>query len=497
MTINRQINRLLSFALKHELIGPYDYICAANHLTALLGLTEFTPETAEKTPDTADEILEKLLDYAVERGLIENTPSRRDLFDTLIMDQLTPRPSEIIRRFRQEYLNAPQSATDFFYNFSIAANYVRKSRTDRNRSWRTPTEYGDLQITINLSKPENDPRDIAAAKNQTAASYPKCLLCRENEGFFGTFSHPARQNLRLIPVFLGEEKWFLQYSPYVYYNEHCIILSDEHRPMKIEAKTFGNLLEFLDFLPHYFIGSNADLPIVGGSILSHDHYQGGRHVFPMDVAPVEKEYGTRDGVTLGRVKWPMSALRLRGKDGPAVIRLATKILEAWRGYSDETVGIVAATDDAPHNTITPIARKEGDDYVLHLVLRNNRSSAEFPLGIFHPHADVHNIKKENIGLIEVMGLAILPPRLLPELAAVTKALAENQAETAGNHARWYQELREELGGAAPQTIEAALEQKVGEKFARVLEYAGVFKRDEMGLAAFDRFVTHTIGGRHD
>ncbi|UQZ89849.1 galactose-1-phosphate uridylyltransferase [Deltaproteobacteria bacterium Smac51] len=498
--INHELNRLLRYSLNRKLIGPEDLVCAANHLIALFGQAEFRLEEAGEIPSTVDDILEKLLDQAVNLGLIENTQTRRDLFDTLIMDQVTPRPSEVVRRFQELYKNSPGEATDFFFDFSVAANYVRKGRTDRNISWLAPTSYGDLQITINVSKPEKDPRDIAAALSVPASSYPACLLCRENEGFFGSLNHPARQNLRLIPLRLGGEEWFLQYSPYVYYNEHSIILSRQHRPMKIDRLTFVNLLEFLDTLPHYFAGSNADLPIVGGSILSHDHYQGGRHRFPMDEAPVEKEYDCPafPNLKLGRVKWPMSTLRLRGRDKAGLISAATAILNDWREWSDESVGIWAYSGEIPHNTITPIARREGDEYLLDLVLRNNRTSPEHPLGIFHPHSDVHHIKKENIGLIEVLGLAILPPRLVPELELIKSFLAEGREDVGEEsalpiHAEWYHELRTEFNGAATKEIEAGLREKVGKKFLRVLEHAGVFKRDDQGLAAFDRFVQKISG----
>lgn len=498
MDINRELARLLHFAIRRGLIEPLDFQYSANRLIALLGLDSFAPVAVDEDLPSAAPILENILDYAAEKRLIENTGTRRDLFDTLLMDCVTSRPAEVVRRFESLYAQSPESATDFFYQFSIASDYVRKDRTDRNISWRAPTEFGVLDITINVSKPEKDPRDIEAAKLAPQSGYPACLLCRENEGFAGNLHHPARQTLRLIPHKIVDAQWFLQYSPYIYYNEHCIALLREHVPMRISRATFENLLGLLDWLPHYFFGSNADLPIVGGSILSHEHYQGGRHIFAMDRAPVEKRYAAPrfPGVSLGRVRWPMSALRLEGRDAKALTELADLILSAWRAYSDESVGLLAATDE-PHNTITPIARKNGEEYVLDLVLRNNRRSAEFPLGIFHPHEDVQHIKKENIGLIEVLGLAILPPRLIPELEGLADALAAGRNDVAADpdlakHAHWYAELKTKLAGLTPEALPTALRREVGLKFLTVLEHAGVFKRDAAGMAAFDRFVS-TLG----
>lgn len=495
MNANAELNRLLDFGLQHGLLAEEDALCAANRLIALMGLPSFKREGRGEAPALPDGILANLLACAAESGLLpEDTPTRRDLLDTAIMGCLMPRPSEVAAKFRRLYAESPQKATDWFYGFCIAANYVRKSRTDKNLSWPAPTPYGDLQITINVSKPEKDPRDIAAALKAPAAgaAYPACLLCPENEGFAGTLGHPARQNLRLIPLELGGERWFFQYSPYVYYNEHCIVLSHEHRPMKVSRRTFDNLFQFLGLLPHYFIGSNADLPIVGGSILTHDHYQGGRHDFPMGRAPVERSYGAPAGgaFTVGRVKWPMSALRLQGEDTAAMAAAAEKILALWRGWGDETVGILPETEGTPHNTITPIARRDGRLYTLDLVLRNNRATKEHPLGLFHPHAEVHHIKKENIGLIEVLGLAILPPRLVGELAGLKGCLARGDATVPAalaSHGPWYDGLRKTLAGRPPAEIEAGLRQGVGDKFLAVLGHAGVFKRDGQGLAAFDRF----------
>ena len=494
MSINRELNRLLSFALRAGLIDESEAVYSANQLIGILKLPEFFREDIDEDLPSPAPVLEKILDYAAEKNLFENTVNQRDLFDTLIMGCLTPRPASVIGRWRELYAESPQKATEFYYHFSIASNYIRKSRTDRNISWKTETEYGALDITINVSKPEKDPRDIAAAKLQPASGYPRCLLCRENEGFFGTAGHPARQTLRLIPLKLSGEDWFLQYSPYIYYNEHCIILKHEHVPMKITRRTFEHLLDIIDFLPHYFVGSNADLPIVGGSILSHDHYQGGRYRFAMDAAPVEKFYRPiMPGVEMGRVKWPMSALRLKGDDQAALVETADLILAGWRRYSDAGSGILAESGGEPHNTITPIARKIDGGYELDLVLRNNHTSPEFPLGIFHPHEDVQHIKKENIGLIEVLGLAILPDRLIKELALLRRALEESQEDVSDQpdlekHAHWYRELKLKLSGVPAGNLEEELRREVGLKFLRVLGDAGVFKRDEKGLAAFDRFV---------
>lgn len=476
-------------------MGEDDLYYSANRLLDVLKVSEFTPEDISEELKTATPILENMLDYAVEQGLIENTVNERDLFDTRIMDCVMPRPSEVIKQFRSDYARSPKAATDKFYKLNIASNYIRKDRIDKNIIWQTATEYGDLDVTINLSKPEKDPRDIAKAKLVKSASYPKCLLCHENEGFAGHAGHPARQTIRLYPLRLSAHRWYMQYSPYTYYNEHCIVLNRKHVPMKISKKTFENLLDFVTIFPHYFLGSNADLPIVGGSILSHDHYQGGRYTFAMAKAPVEKTYSVAgyEDVTVGRVKWPMSTIRLAGEDREELAELAEKILDIWRGYSDDTVGILAESAGEPHNTITPIARRRGSLYELDLVLRNNRTSEEHPLGIFHPHAEVHHIKKENIGLIEVMGLAVLPARLksemkiiADELVAGTQDISAN--ETVASHADWYRELVAKYKTFTKENIDSILKDEIGKVFATVLTHAGVYKRDEQGLAAFDKFV---------
>ena len=494
------VNRLLDFGLHKGLLTRRDVNYAANQLLAILHIPEFQREEQPCTEDLPEEILQVLLDYAAEQGIIENTANERDLFDPKLMNTIMPRPSEVERRFWEAYQQSPQQATDFFYQLSIASNYIRKARIDKNIAWQTQTDYGALDITINLSKPEKDPRDIAKAKTAKASSYPKCLLCCENEGFAGNAHRPARDAHRLIPLDMYGEPWYLQYSPYTYYNEHCIILNGQHIPMKIDATTFRNLLHFLDIFPHYFAGSNADLPIVGGSILSHDHYQGGRYVFPMERAQVEQAYTFAEypQVRAGRVKWPMSTLRLTSPEKKELIALAANILQRWRAYNDESLGILAETEGVPHNTITPIARRRGTDYELDLVLRNNRTTKEHPLGLFHPHAEVHHIKKENIGLIEVLGLAILPARLKTEMAQVKEEWLKGTADIANlpdiaKHAAWYQKIRAKHSNVNAQNIETILRQEIGEVFLEVLHHAGVFKHDTAGIAGFDRFLTSAGG----
>lgn len=495
MTINTEINRLLNFAFQQGLIREEDIYYAANKLIDLLQVAEFQPMEIQEDLETATPILENILDFAVEKGLLENTVNERDLFDTRIMDCVMPRPSEIKRTFDELYAENPVTATNWYYRTSIASDYIRKDRIDKNIIWQSPTEYGDLDITINLSKPEKDPRDIAKAKSVKSSGYPKCLLCRENEGYAGHAGHPARQTLRLIPLTLNNHQWFLQYSPYTYYNEHCIVLNKDHIPMRISRDTFENILDFITVFPHYFIGSNADLPIVGGSILSHDHYQGGRYEFAMAKAPVEKEYiipGFED-VKVGRVKWPMSTLRLRCADRKQLVELSVKILAAWREYSDESVDILAYSGATPHNTITPIGRMRDGVYEIDLVLRNNRTTEEHPLGLFHPHAEVHHIKKENIGLIEVMGLAVLPARLKSEMAGVRQALLDGVEDIADDevlakHAQWYRKIRREYGDINEVNVDEIIKKEIGKVFAEVLSHAGVYKRNEQGLAAFDKFV---------
>lgn len=495
ININHEISRLINFALKKNLINNDDIIYSTNMILGVLSLNEFEVCEVDETLETPTPILENILDYACENNLIENTVTERDLFDTLIMNCVMPRPSEVINNFNNLYNISPTKATEYYYDLSISSNYIRKDRIDKNIIWKAPTEYGDLDITINLSKPEKDPRDIAKAKLLKSSSYPKCLLCKENEGFYGHINHPARQTHRIIPLDFDKQKYFLQYSPYTYYNEHCIILNSEHIPMKINKDTFSNLLIFTDILPHYFAGSNADLPIVGGSILSHDHYQGGHYTFAMEKAPIEKNYYVKDyeDVEIGRVKWPMSVVRLSSNDKDKLLDLADHILTSWRSYSDKSVNILSHTMDEPHNTITPIARKRNNKYELDLVLRNNRTSTEHPLGIFHPHSEVHHIKKENIGLIEVMGLAVLPARLKEELNVLKEYLINRKDnilddEMVAKHSDWYKYLLEKYSNISQENVDSILKEEVGFKFLEVLCHSGVFKRNEKGFAAFDKFI---------
>ena len=495
MDMNFEINRLLNFALQQGLIAEEDKYYSANLLLDLLQVDEFEPVEINETLPIAHDILENMLDYAVEKGLCEDTVVQRDLFDTRIMNCVMPRPSEIIKKFRAIYEKSPIQATDYFYKTNIASNYIRKDRIDKNIIWKAATEYGDLDVTINLSKPEKDPRDITKAKLVKSSSYPKCLLCRENEGYAGHANHPARQTIRLIPMDFEGHQWFMQYSPYTYYNEHCILLNSQHVPMKICRATFENLLNFVDYLPHYFLGSNADLPIVGGSILSHDHYQGGHYTFAMEKAPVEETYTIKgfENVCVGRVKWPMSVIRAASSNKQDLIDFAVHVLDAWRGYSDASVDILAESDGQPHNTITPIARIRDGKYELDLVLRNNRTTEEYPLGIFHPHDEVHHIKKENIGLIEVMGLAVLPARLKDELAKVKDYFIAGKEdisddEQVAKHADWYKQLREKYQDIKADEVEDMLKFEVGKIFMVVLLHAGVFKRNIQGIEAFNKFV---------
>lgn len=491
--VNHHINRLINFALYHKLITPEDSVWAANSLIGILGIQSFEPENITETfTASPDSILAEILNWAAENGKIENTETERDLLDTELMGALTPRPSDVISEFRNLMAESPVKATDYFYSLGVSSNYIRSERTAKNICWKTSTDYGELDITINMSKPEKDPRDIAKAKTIKSSGYPKCLLCRENEGFYGHHAHPARQNIRLIPVTLNGKKWYFQYSPYSYYNEHCIVLDENHVPMLISRETFGNLFDFVSLFPHYFIGSNADLPIVGGSILSHDHYQGGRYTFAMAVAPIERDYKTDNPeITAGRVKWPMSAIRLRSKNPEALVNLSDRVLSAWREYTDESAGILAYSDGEPHNTITPIARRNGEDYEIDLVLRNNRTSDEHPLGIFHPHAEVHHIKKENIGLIEVMGLAVLPARLKSALERICSAWLDGKSTLPSEleaHEKWYEGLRAKYDGLnGEENVRSMLRDEVGHVFAQVLTDSGVYKRTPEGLAAFDKF----------
>lgn len=492
--INEAISKLVTYALRCGLVEECETTWAINTILDVLQLDSYTDPQKEWGDIALHEVLDTLLDDAYARGVLkENSVVYRDLFDTELMGRLTPRPAQVIGEFETLYRESPQKATDWYYAFSQNTNYIRRDRIAKDMLWHTETDYGTLDISINLSKPEKDPKAIAAARDLPASNYPRCQLCAENEGYAGRVNHPARQNHRIVPITIHDAPWFLQYSPYVYYNEHCICLSGAHTPMKIDRACFGKLLDFVRQFPHYFVGSNADLPIVGGSILAHDHFQGGRYTFAMEKAPVETTFtfaGFED-VQAGIVKWPMSVIRIANPDPDRLVALADKLLAAWRGYTDAEAMIFAETDGEPHNTITPIARKRGDNFELDLVLRNNLTTEAHPLGLYHPHAELHHIKKENIGLIEVMGLAILPARLKEELAAVAACLTTG-ADLRGNdltakHADWAEGFREKY----TFTVENALyivQQETGYVFAKVLEHAGVYKRTEEGKAAFMHFV---------
>ena len=491
MNVSELISSLVQYGLDCALIEPCDTNFITNQLLQALGLDSFEPAAPVDLP--LEEILKGLVDDAVRRGICGEDITSRDLLDTKLMGILTPPPREVRKKFAEAYREAPEAATDWYYRFCQDTDYIRRYRIVKDVRWKTDTEYGKLDITINLSKPEKDPKAIAAAKNAPQSGYPKCLLCLENEGYAGRMNHPARQNHRIIPLEIAGQNWFLQYSPYVYYNEHCIAFNASHTPMKIDRAAFEKLLDFVTIFPHYFIGSNADLPIVGGSILSHEHFQGGRYCFPMEQAPVEQEITFRgyEDVKAGLVKWPMSVIRLDCPDKNKLVDLSDKILKAWRGYSDEEAFIFAETHGEPHNTITPIARRRGMDYELDLVLRNNITTEGHPLGVYHPHAELHHIKKENIGLIEVMGLAVLPSRLKGELAALEEAIlagADIGADPVlSKHAPWVEELKTRHTFTKENTA-AILQEEVGQVFAKVLEHAGVYKRTEDGRKAFLRFV---------
>ena len=491
------IDRLVQYGLTTGLTSKEEEIYTRNQLLEVFGEEDY--QENDKTgkavqTEELEDILKNLLDYAAEAGLLkENSTVYRDLFDTRLMNCLLPRPSEVSRNFRELYQKSPEEATNYYYKFAQDSDYIRRYRIARDIRWAVPSVYGDIDISINLSKPEKDPKAIAAAKLMKQSSYPKCQLCKENMGYAGRVNHPARQNHRIIPLKINQADWFFQYSPYVYYNEHCIVFNSQHVPMKIERATFAKLFDFVKQFPHYFVGSNADLPIVGGSILSHDHFQGGHYEFAMAKAPVEKEVvipGFED-VKAGIVKWPMSVIRISGPDTERLIELADKILLKWRGYTDEAAFIFAETDGEPHNTITPIARKRGDMYEMDLVLRNNITTEEHPLGVYHPHAELHHIKKENIGLIEVMGLAVLPARLKGELEGLCKAIVAGEDlrkdEVLEKHADWVDELKEKYTFTA-ENVEEILKKEIGIVFKKVLEHAGVYKCTEEGRTAFMRFI---------
>ena len=495
--IDEAVDKLACYAQRTGLVDPCERIWAVNAILEALKLDSYTQPTGSPEGEIdLPAVLEELMDDAHARGVLpEDSVVYRDLFDTMLMGRLTPRPAQVIERFRALYAESPERATDWYYRFSQDTNYIRRDRIAKDVKWVAPTEYGELDITINLSKPEKDPKAIAAARNLPASAYPRCQLCAENEGYAGRVNHPARGNHRMIPITINGSPWFLQYSPYVYYNEHCICLNREHVPMRIDRACFAKLLDFVRQFPHYFVGSNADLPIVGGSILAHDHFQGGHYTFAMEKAPVETQVCIRgyEDVETGIVKWPMSVLRLSHEDPARLVDVADRILKSWRVYSDEAVFLFAETEAEPHNTITPIARRRGSRYELDLVLRNNITTPEHPLGVYHPHAELHHIKKENIGLIEVMGLAVLPSRLKQELfdladMLVARVPAEQYPEALQKHAAWAQEILARHPELNSDSVHLILQDEVGQVFAQVLADAGVYKLDEAGRAGFVRFL---------
>ncbi|MBQ4244110.1 MAG: UDP-glucose--hexose-1-phosphate uridylyltransferase [Clostridia bacterium] len=492
MNIYCAVNALVDYAVREKLIEKEDRIFCINRIIDTLSLDSFEDVKPEKEYPL-EEILKAILDYACENGLCEDSVVYRDLFDTRIMGLLTPRPSQVIAEFKKRYAVSPREATDYYYNLSRKSDYIREYRIKNDMKWVTSTEYGDIDITINLSKPEKDPKAIAAAKNAKQSGYPKCQLCIENEGYAGRVNHPARENHRIIPITINNENWFFQYSPYVYYNEHCIALNSEHTPMIINRAAFNKLFDFVKLFPHYFIGSNADLPIVGGSILTHEHFQGGNYEFAMAKAPVETKVTFRgyEDIDAGIVKWPMSVIRLSSKDTGRITELAEKILNAWRDYDDEEALILSHTNGTPHNAITPIARCRNGVYELDLVLRNNITTEQFPDGYYHPHPEYHHIKKENIGLIEVMGLAVLPSRLKNEMALLKEAILAgddiSENPVIEKHADWARMITEKYT-VTSENIDKIIQDEIGIVFAAILEQCGVFDRDETGKAQFLKFI---------
>ncbi len=491
--MNSLINKLINYGLNNELISQNDIDYSVNLLLDLFDLNSFEFQTPTAPFQSSTEIIEAMLDYAVENKIIENNITQRDLFDTRIMNCLMPRPQEVIRNFNEKYEVSPEMATDYFYKLSIASNYIRKNRTDKNIRFKRNYKYGEIEITINLSKPEKDPKEIAKAKMQKSSGYPKCLLCKENVGFRGDLNRPARQNHRIIPLELNQQEYYLQYSPYVYYDEHCIVFNKKHKPMVIGRDTFISLVDFLDVFPHYMVGSNADLPIVGGSILSHDHFQGGRYHFPIEDASVIEifEFDQYPNSTIELMNWPLSTIRITTPRKQEAIDFAEKTLNDWRQYQNEKLDILAFTGETPHNTITPISRKKGDNYQIDLVLRNNRATDEYPEGIFHPHRNLHAVKKENIGLIEVMGMAVLPARLKDEISLLKDCLLGikeiEDIEVLEKHQEWYQEIKTNYE-ITNEKIDGIMEEALTKKFVNVLEDAGVFKLDDEGIKAFREFV---------
>lgn len=493
MMLNESIKKLVQYGIQTGLTPESERIYTTNLLLDLFREDEYEDVDCDLSNIILEDVLMELLTEACRRGIIEDSIVYRDLFDTRLMNCLLPRPAQIQAEFWKRYESSPKAATEYYYKFSQDSDYIRRYRVSKDMKWTVDTQYGTLDITINLSKPEKDPKAIAAARNAKVSSYPKCLLCMENEGYAGRTNHPARENHRIIPITINDSNWGLQYSPYVYYNEHCIVLNGEHVPMKIEKNTFRKLFDFIKLFPHYFLGSNADLPIVGGSILSHDHFQGGNYTFAMEKAPVIKHFKVKgyEDVTAGIVKWPLSVIRLQAKDENRIIELADHILKVWRGYTDEEAFIYAQTDGQPHNTITPIARMRDDLFELDLTLRNNITTKEHPLGVYHPHAELHHIKKENIGLIEVMGLAVLPSRLKDEMELLKTFILEKKdirgSEMLEKHADWVEGFLPLHPKLNADNIDTIIKQEIGKVFCQVLEDAGVYKCTEDGMKGFERF----------
>ena len=488
------IKKLVQYGINTGLTPESERIYTTNLLLDVMKEDDYEDVPCDTENIVLEDVLAELLDEAVKRGIIEDSVTYRDLLDTKLMNCLMPRPAQIHKTFWEKYDESPETATEYYYKLSQDSDYIRRYRIKKDRKWTVDTEYGTLDITINLSKPEKDPKAIAAAGKAKSSSYPKCQLCMENEGYAGRTNHPARENHRIIPITIQGKKWGFQYSPYVYYNEHCIVFNGEHVPMKIDRNAFAKLFDFIKLFPHYFLGSNADLPIVGGSILSHDHFQGGNYTFAMAKAPITEQFKVPgyEGVSAGIVKWPLSVIRLQGEDPEKIIDLAEHILNVWRGYTDEDAFIFAETDGAPHNTITPIARRRGELFELDLTLRNNITTEEHPLGVYHPHAKLHHIKKENIGLIEVMGLAVLPARLKGEMELLREYILEGKDirsnDQIAKHADWTEEFLPSYTDITEDNIDHILEQEVGKVFCQVLEDAGVYKTTEEGRKAFHRFI---------
>lgn len=492
--LDKNIKKLVQYGINSGLIPESERNYSTNMILDAFGKDDYSDPDISGEEINLDNILDNLLDIACEMKLIEDSITYRDLFDTKLMNFIMPRPSQVSEIFWKKYSNSPKEATDFYYDFSTKTNYIRKSRVEKDLKWTVPSQYGEIDITVNLSKPEKDPKAIAAAGKAVSSSYPKCQLCMENEGYAGRVNHPARQNHRIIPITINDSNWGFQYSPYVYYNEHCIVFNGQHVPMKIDKAAFRKLFDFVKLFPHYFLGSNADLPIVGGSILSHDHFQGGNYTFAMAKADIIKEFSVNgfDDVKCGIAKWPLSVIRLQSEDSDRIIELADHILKAWRGYTDEDAFIYAETDGTPHNTITPIARFKDGMFELDLALRNNITTEEHPLGVYHPHEELHHIKKENIGLIEVMGLAVLPSRLKGEMNLLAEYILEGkdirENEAIEKHAHWAYGFLANYDDVNKDNVMDIIQAEIGKVFVKVLEDAGVYKCTPDGLEAFFRFI---------